>query len=98
MRYADAVGLDTRRGSALAWKKTTGRLTMFDEQPIYVACPQCGEQISKTIGWLKENSSFRCPAEGCGANLWFYPEELARVIKELEDRFADIRRKLHVGD
>ncbi len=71
---------------------------MFDEQPIYVACPKCGEQISKTLGWLKANNSFRCPASGCGVNIWYYTEELARSIKEIEDRIADIRRKLHAGD
>ncbi len=70
---------------------------MTDEQPIYFTCPQCGEHISKTLGWLKTNSRTRCPASGCGTNIWYYPKELAGVIKELEDRFDLLRSKFRVG-
>lgn len=35
---------------------------MYEDKDLWpLKCPQCGEEFTKEIGWLKANSSVKCP-------------------------------------
>lgn len=36
---------------------------MFDTQNLNIPCPQCGQKVEKSVGWIKANDSYVCP--GC---------------------------------
>ncbi|MGE7007531.1 hypothetical protein [Sphingomonas sp. NPDC049708] len=49
---------------------------MFDEKSVSLTCTQCSQQITKTIGWLKQNPDFACD---CGQSF-----EAHKLIRRLE--------------
>ena len=61
----------------------------FDKQPFEITCPNCGQKIKKTFGWLK-NTKNRCP--GCSAT--FDSKEFTAVIKKIEKQVSDLNRSI----
>jgi endogenous inhibitor of DNA gyrase (YacG/DUF329 family) len=54
-------------------------------------CPRCGEQVSKTIAWLKHNLTYDCP--NCGANVTLPPGPRMDTLSALE-QVSDISDQL----
>ena len=53
-----------------------------DAYEIPIICPECGYEMKKKVGWLKNNMRFRC--ERCSTNLWTHEETLADVLDKAE--------------
>ncbi len=53
-------------------------------------CPKCGEQINKTVAWLKENSSYTCPQ--CGVVHTIPADSRERFLRTVEqiDQLTDL--------
>jgi len=52
---------------------------MFDEKSVSLTCTKCGDEVTKTIGWLKQNPDFTCD---CGQS--FEAHKLIRLVKKGE--------------
>ena len=53
---------------------------MFDHSELTLACPNCGHQVQKSIGWLKRNDQFVCL--GCRETVSLETDDLFRELKE----------------
>jgi hypothetical protein len=58
---------------------------ILDHQVIGVACPHCGHQHAKTIGWLKENNAIPCV---CGQTIMLDPDDFAQALAEIEKQIG----------
>jgi hypothetical protein len=73
-----------------------------DKDPWPFKCPECGEEFTKEIGWLKAQSpaiSIRCPgvssgpgAVPCPVTLRYSAEDFRRTLAEAKARGADVFR------
>ena len=61
----------------------------FDNAEIGIDCPNCGHHFEKSIGRLKREGDFPCPA-GCGAV--FETDQIAADVKAAEKQLADFQR------
>lgn len=69
---------------------------MFENQTIGVTCPNCGNQIEQTIGWLKSNDKVTCP--GCSSDLVINGEKLFAGIEKAEEAFSKLGNSVgHIG-
>ena len=59
-----------------------------DEWPI--PCPECGYEIHKQIGWLKNNSSFSCPR--CRFVGEFHTEAFIKALDQLKKTIGGAAR------
>lgn len=62
---------------------------MFDEKSVTLTCTKCGQEISKTVGWLKQNPDFAC---NCGQN--FEAHKLIRRLDQGEKAIDKFRSSL----
>ena len=58
------------------------RKNFLDDKSFNKPCPQCGQMINKTLGWLK-NNSYTCP--NCGKS--FDTTKLRAQINEIYRKF-----------
>ena len=61
---------------------------MLDNADIEIACKSCNKKTSKTVGWIKQNTSFTC---NCGSTINIdssqFRSEIAKIEKSLKDLF-----------
>jgi hypothetical protein len=55
-----------------------------------VTCPECGKITKKQIGWLKNNTGFRC--DGCQTNLWFHKETFVEALEQAKRTIDTLAR------
>lgn len=70
------------------------RLKNNDRFPFF--CAGCGEDLKKTIGWMKAHTKAKCP--GCGTNTYFYKTTLERTLEEFEQAISDFARHARLKD
>lgn len=56
--------------------------SLIDAAEIEIPCPACGEQIAKTIGWLRDKDQLDCP--NCGVTIILDRAQLEDGISEVE--------------
>ncbi|ARQ01908.1 hypothetical protein CAK95_24520 [Pseudorhodoplanes sinuspersici] len=62
---------------------------LLDKCEIVIVCPQCSEQLVKSIGWLRNQGQFACD---CGAA--FDTNQLAADIRKVEKSVEDFGTKV----
>jgi hypothetical protein len=70
---------------------------MYEDKDLWpIKCIGCGEEFFKEIGWLKTNTSIRCPGRGCPQTMEASTEEfglaLAKARKGELDPFWNMVR------
>jgi hypothetical protein len=72
-----------------------------DKDPWPIKCPECGEEFTKEIGWLKTHSEVRCPGvlnpTGpilCPVTIRYRTEQFCLEVAEAKARGADPFRHL----
>lgn len=58
-------------------------------------CPRCGEKLEKSVGWLKSNTTLRCPE--CDIIIWYHPETFQRALDDAERAINDFGRDIRFG-
>ena len=58
---------------------------LSDQQVIAIACPHCGQEHGKTIGWLKANDAIPC---ACGRTIVLDPADFALALAEIEQQLS----------
>lgn len=66
--------------------------SLFDGVTIPLPCPKCSQKTDKTVAWLKANKEMTCAA--CGTVSVLEPDELLRVLKDIDDAAGKIPRTL----
>ncbi|MEN6302450.1 MAG: hypothetical protein ABFC96_03150 [Thermoguttaceae bacterium] len=67
-------------------------MNFFDNQTIQIPCPECGHEITETIGRLKNDPDLPCP--GCGITIKINAEKFREGFKGAEDALANFERSL----
>ncbi|MGA8552271.1 MAG: hypothetical protein WB678_18745 [Stellaceae bacterium] len=62
---------------------------VLENHVLPVACPHCGGQIQKTIGWFRENTEIGCP---CGTTIHLATDELIPIVDALEGALTRLVR------
>ena len=61
---------------------------MYEDDKLWpIKCPACGEEFTKTVGWLKTHSEVKCPGNGC-------PNTITLSAEEFNLRLAQARQGL----
>ncbi len=65
---------------------------MFDNEEIYIPCPGCGHEISKTVDWVKTNDELSC--KRCGSVIELENERHLLIIEHVTQSITKLRRSL----
>ena len=57
-----------------------------------IACPHCGKEFEKTIGWIESHKEFHC--EGVDCPVVFKASDLIRGLKEADKKIEDFGKNL----
>lgn len=93
IRLADLRKFNQERGYQINDYALT-HLTDNDRFPF--PCAGCGEDLKKTIGWMKANSRAKCAC--CGRNTYFDKATLEWALKEFEQTISDFARHARLED
>jgi hypothetical protein len=71
---------------------------MYEDQDLWpLKCPECGEEFTKEIGWLKAHTTVRCPGVidplgpiPCPITLTYRTDEFCIEVAEAKARKLDI--------
>lgn len=66
--------------------------SMLDSQAITIPCPNCGHQLSQTIGKLKTDPELTCTK--CSTRFKVDATDMRREIAKVENALANLRRTL----
>lgn len=53
-------------------------------------CPNCGQEIAKSLGWLTTENKVTCP--GCGSLIHLKTDEPGTGLQSMDDAIANILR------
>jgi len=59
-----------------------------DYHEIRFQCPNCGQDLKQTIGWLKTNEHMTC--SGCGIGINIDTNRLAKAAEEIQKAIEKI--------
>ena len=65
---------------------------VFDKAEVGVACPGCGHESKKQIGWLRTHDEMVCP--GCGATVGLDDKDFRAGLDRADKALSDFKRKL----
>ncbi|ASJ59366.1 hypothetical protein SMB554_09255 [Sinorhizobium meliloti] len=64
---------------------------MFNEE-IDIPCPECGQEASKTVDWVKANDELSC--RRCGSVIELENEKHLLIIEHVTQSITKLRRSL----
>jgi transcription initiation factor IIE alpha subunit len=65
---------------------------IVSQYELSIACPKCGAQTPKTIGWIRLQRDMKCPQ--CGAVIVLNTSRITSTIRSVERRLGDLQSQL----
>ena len=66
--------------------------SIIERAEIRVACPGCGHEVKKQIGWVRTRDEMPC--EACGQRIPLDDQEFRAMLERVYDTFAIFRGRL----
>jgi len=64
---------------------------LFDDHEIIVLCPQCGQEHSKTVRWLRDQMNLPC--DGCGSDIHLDDSKFRRALNNIDKAVEEFGKK-----